>query len=69
MTCCRCQSTNTFALDTIHPNDNIIYRCRNCGLLFSPAHHPLPPQTAPTSIHRALTPAKSRLHRPAPVQE
>lgn len=63
MTCCRCQSPNTFPLDTIHPNDHTVYRCRNCGLLFSPNHQPLQPGAA--AIRPTQSP-KGRAWRPAP---
>ena len=37
MRCRRCNSVRLFKLAIIHPKDNPVVRCRECGFLFSPA--------------------------------
>ena len=36
MRCRRCDSIWVFRLSLLYPQDNPIFRCRDCGLLFSP---------------------------------
>ena len=36
MRCRRCNSFRLLKLDSIEPEDNLIYRCQECGFLFSP---------------------------------
>lgn len=65
MTCRRCQSQRLIVLEKKLPGDNEVYRCRDCGYLFSPGAPPRPAavttamETAPASSVRpsALTPA------------
>ena len=47
MRCRRCHSVRLFKLDIIHPKDNPVVRCRECGFLFSPG---LPAPTPPDSV-------------------
>ena len=52
--CRRCESKRVLLLDKKRRDDNYIYRCRECGFLFSP-----PKPSAPHTQHTAMKPGYS----------
>lgn len=62
MTCRRCQSQRLIVLEKKLPGDNEVYRCRDCGYLFSPG---APPRPAAVTTAMETAPAASALRTPA----
>ena len=62
MTCRRCQSPRLIVLEKKLPGDNEVYRCRDCGYLFSPGPAPRP---AAVTTAMETAPAASAVRTPA----
>lgn len=61
MTCRRCQSPRLIVLEKKLPGDNEVYRCRDCGYLFSPGVLPRP---AAVTTAMETAPAASAVRTP-----
>ena len=71
MTCRRCPSQRLIALEKKLPGDNEVYRCRDCGYLFSPG--PSRPAALTTAMEvapaSAARPSIARPEYPAPASQ